>query len=507
MADAIMIRRPKICLSTGTHTYNSPTYSFSSGHSKCTGSTTCTQCNKRLTETATGKYRKNADATCTTGTKYDYRYTWTNSDIFTKSACPDYHYEDDALGHNPISDNNGVSATCTTSGKTSSYSCSRCGTVTTASSTISALGHNPGSWTTSTSATCTESGTQIKRCTRCNTQVDSQTIDALGHNPISGGTAGVHTKCSRCGVTISSQHTSFQRLPYWLCDSNKFQMHSLCECGYSYTDECGAVEVDDFEATCLTPGYYHHCAMWNNREFSCGERIHERDINPDNHEGSPVNGGTKDCHTKYSCCDKIISSEHNYEISCYADVQWNDDCSVCTSYYACDCGYLEPNDETLYVELATIRAATCVTPELYRHGLDDGFWWYCEKEHVGAVDPNNHEQLTTTNISDGLNGHKLKKTCASCGYTSTGSLNSHSYSNLSSVSSTRHIGKCSVCGYAAYQEHYAANKPKFTAVAVGETWLCEGCNYDTGKSVLSTGSSTSGFTSPFSYIFPPSWTN
>ena len=54
-----------------------------------------------------------------------------------------------------------------------------------------------------------------------------------------------------------------------------------------------------------------------------------------NHAGTVINGGTADVHTKYSCCDVIVSSEHSYSENVTAPTF---DAQGYTTY-TCECGY------------------------------------------------------------------------------------------------------------------------------------------------------------------------
>ena len=61
-------------------------------------------------------------------------------------------------------------------------------------------------------------------------------------------------------------------------------------------------------------------------------------INPNNHTGSEVKGGTKDVHSKYSCCGATIKngSSHSYTQS----VSVAATCTAKgTTKYTCSCGY------------------------------------------------------------------------------------------------------------------------------------------------------------------------
>ena len=121
----------------------------------------------------------------------------------------------DALGHTPISADNGYDATCTEDGKESDTVCSVCGITLTTGAVIPATGHTPGEpvETTIKEPTCTEKGEKntTVTCTVCGTQLSSvnEELDELGHDYVKGETVAptigedgytVYT-CSRCGAT------------------------------------------------------------------------------------------------------------------------------------------------------------------------------------------------------------------------------------------------------------------------------------------------------------------
>jgi hypothetical protein len=120
-----------------------------------------------------------------------------------------------------------TAATCTAKG-TSKYTCS-CGYNYT-SQDIAALGHN---YQTQTAATCTAA--EVEKCSRCSS---TRTGDpALGHNIVNGGTAAVHTKCGRCGITLSSTHSYTKTTQTAATCTVKGTSKYTCSCGYSYTSQ------------------------------------------------------------------------------------------------------------------------------------------------------------------------------------------------------------------------------------------------------------------------------
>ncbi len=104
----------------------------------------------------------------------------------------------DAAGHTPGAkvEENKVEATCTDSG---SYDevvyCTVCeAEISREPKTIDAAGHIPGEWAVTKTATCTEKGERVKKCTVCDSTLETEVIDAHGHSD-----ANDDGKCDECG--------------------------------------------------------------------------------------------------------------------------------------------------------------------------------------------------------------------------------------------------------------------------------------------------------------------
>lgn len=113
---------------------------------------------------------------------------------------------------------------------------------------------------------------------------------------INGGEQGKHTKYSCCGEVASTTHSYTPITQTVGTCITKAVIKYKCSCGYFYTQETEYV--------------------------------------PSNHSGDIVNGGTSDKHTKYSCCDAVVSSTHSYSSSSVGNA-----CSGMTTTYTCGCGY------------------------------------------------------------------------------------------------------------------------------------------------------------------------
>ena len=108
-----------------------------------------------------------------------------------------------ALAHTEV-DDVAVPATCTTEGKTAGKHCTVCGQVTVAQSIIPALGHDMDSGVVTTPATCTMDGVRTYSCQRtdCNHSVNEK-IEKLGHNKQT--VAGKDATCTEAGLTVGEK--------------------------------------------------------------------------------------------------------------------------------------------------------------------------------------------------------------------------------------------------------------------------------------------------------------
>lgn len=202
-----------------------------------------------------------------------------------------------------------VEATCEKAGKKTGV-CSNCAQTVTAD--IEALAHTPGSgWTVKTPATCTEPGVQVKKCTICGSECESQATAALQHN-YDGAlwttlqtptciTPGIQARtCQRTGCGFREtidipkvEHTygSFVITVPATCTANGVQEKTCTtlNCGQKITEPIPMIShtYGDFvvikEATCQTSGIKEKtCA-------SCGHKVQEAIIqNPDNHKYGEV---------------------------------------------------------------------------------------------------------------------------------------------------------------------------------------------------------------------------
>lgn len=134
----------------------------------------------------------------------------------------------DALGHDLIH-HEACEATCTESGITGHWECSRChklfsdaagsAEISQEQITIVPEGHQFGEWTVTKEPNCTEAGEETRTCTKCNA-VQTRSIEAIGHAFVHF--AEVPSECEKTGTK-----------EYWKCSV----------CGSLFLDEDGTHSV------------------------------------------------------------------------------------------------------------------------------------------------------------------------------------------------------------------------------------------------------------------------
>lgn len=122
------------------------------------------------------------------------------------------------------------------------------------------------------------------------------------------------------------------------------------------------------EATCQNGATYRSDCPCGNH----GNTFTSGDVNPNNHTGSEVYGGTADSHTEYNCCGKITSSTHTFGSPSYTWNQTDDvDTTSCVGSATCSCTYKKEKDGT--VSINNYYAGTCQDQEKwdYKAVFDD----------------------------------------------------------------------------------------------------------------------------------------
>ncbi len=114
-----------------------------------------------------------------------------------------------ALGHNSAITIPAVEATCTETGLSVGYKCSRCGTITVSQKETLPLGHDFGVHEETIAPTCTMPGVSTATCSRCGEE-DTIPIAALGHRYVQHNARAAtcteigwnaYVTCSRCNYT------------------------------------------------------------------------------------------------------------------------------------------------------------------------------------------------------------------------------------------------------------------------------------------------------------------
>ncbi len=442
-----------------------------SGHTSVNGGTSsvhtrCSTCNKTLSSSHSYTKTTQTAATCTTKGTSKYTcgcgYSYTSQDIAINS-----------------SNHTGSSTYGGTSGVHTKYSC--CGaTISTSHS------YTVDSGVQYSAATCIAKRKNYKKCA-CgyNPQsssylVETGSVNSSNHAGSStyGGTSGVHTKYSCCGVTISSSH--------------------------SYTVDSG---VQYSAATCIAKRKnYKQCACGYNPK-STSYLVETGSVNASNHAGSSTYGGTSGVHTKYSCCGATISTSHSITVD--TGVQYS--AATCTAkrknYAKCACGY-DPRSSSYTVETGSAL------------GHSAGSTW--------SSDGTNHWNLCTrcstkmntaahtASSTYSSNGTKHWKDCTVCGYdtnsancsggTATctaaatcstcnnayGSVNSSNHNKASSYSTdgTNHWKECTRCGADLDKAAHTASS-SYSSDGTNHWKDCTVCGYDTNKAAHTASSSYS----------------
>ena len=263
-------------------------------------------------------------------------------------------------------------------------------------------------------ATCTATGTRTYTAEFSKTELGSTTKqvtlnkDADNHTGsiVNGGTSGVHTKYSCCGKTVSATH--------------------------SYTVDSG---VQYSAATCTSKRKnYKSCSCGYNPKLS-SQVIEVGSVNPDNHTGEVVNGGTSGVHTKYDCCGKTVSTEHSYTVD--SGIQYT--AATCIAkrknYAKCSCGY-NPKSASSVVEVGSVNA----------------------ENHAGKV------------VSVGSASVCTKYDCCNKTVKSTHNYTADSgviYYEATCTSPQQNYAKCSVCDYSPKSSEHLVNVGSATGHEAG----------------------------------------
>lgn len=115
-------------------------------------------------------------------------------------------------------------------------------TIDTAWFTIPMKAHTPGEWEITEAATCTTDGTKVKKCTVCETVLETETIPAPGHTAPADWTVTVEATCTTTGTKVKN---------CTVCGAN-LETETIAALGH--TLKVDSVVVDHTEPTCTTEG-------------------------------------------------------------------------------------------------------------------------------------------------------------------------------------------------------------------------------------------------------------
>lgn len=172
------------------------------------------------------------------------------------------------LGHESIESNDGLAATCSTSGRTASSFCGRCGEVLEEGREIPALGHEAIDGDDGIPAGCTTTGkTASKICKHCGMIMEeSKEIAALGHKLV--GVKAVPATCTTSGSTGGILCGRCDDVSFISSDSLPREIPAL--------GHMNAEKVELVVATCSQEGNieYYSCP-------DCGENVSEKTVTAD----------------------------------------------------------------------------------------------------------------------------------------------------------------------------------------------------------------------------------
>ena len=436
-----------------TETIAMKDHTFAAGAS-CTTDQRCTVCNTlvaaapghRETNGGTSSIHKKCSVcgVTTQGSSYhSYTSTVTIAATCTTKGTTKYTCE---CGYSYTSQNIAINATnhtgssinAGTSTAHTKYSC--CG------ATIQGSSYHSYTSSVQTAATCTTKGTTKYTCT-CGYSYTSQNIainpDNHAGSSTYGGTAAVHTKYSCCGVTISSSHSTTSSVQTAATCTTKGTTKYSCACGYSYTNQ-------------------------------------DIPMNASNHSGSETFGGASNVHTKWSCCNEVISNSHEYTVTySYPTSEHN----TCTGLATCDCGYFIR--ETATGRKTIYKEPTCTQKRQYDYR---GYNWsnsiftlnICSGWHYeGSKNPNNHSGSST---NGGTAAAHTKWSCCNVVISSTHSMGAVQYTWSDDCGSCVATQACA-CGYKIEEEAYDIFEDYYSATCIEAATACHTASFDSFDSI------------------------
>ena len=259
----------------------------------CRATGNCSVCVSRITETATGVYVKDSDATCVIAERGHYVAEFTNVNFEAQATAKNSVVQGSSLGHTEVVDEK-VEPTCTETGLTEGKHCLVCGRVLVAQEEVLALGHTEVT-DEKIEPTCTETGlTEGKHCGVCDeVLVAQEVIDALKHDYQSKVIEPTCTEqgytthtCNLCGDSYEDTYVDALTHEEVLHDAKEptctevgnGEYVTCARCDYTTYEKISALghteEIDQgYEPTCADTGLTEgkHCSV-------CGEVLVAQEI-------------------------------------------------------------------------------------------------------------------------------------------------------------------------------------------------------------------------------------
>ena len=269
-------------------------------------------------------------------------------------------------------------------------------------------------------ATCITGDVYYLSCSECNF-VSTETFETSNKNAnnhssattsvynfVDGNSHVLDVLCVDCMATINSI-TEAHHFVDGNCNLCNFHAHS-----FVLTDNVKLRE----NATCLEKAsYYYNCACG----AVCDEYYFVGEVNSNNHTGKIEVVGEADVHSRYACCQQIVSTSHEFE----EEISKTPTCEdVGVVVYTCSCGYsykksidkIEHNFIKNPNDVSQITPATCVAQAEFLYSCE-----YCGTTSTivfvyGELNPNNHiEKETVTYVpSSNYEEHVVTVICDGC---------------------------------------------------------------------------------------------
>ncbi|MBQ7986409.1 MAG: hypothetical protein IJ304_03990, partial [Clostridia bacterium] len=459
------------------------------------------------------------------------------------NCCSTYVYTNGVWTPNPIVHTNeetvaGTPATCTTAGLTDGKTCTACGTVIQAQTTIPATGHTYGDWSkvddtnhsktcsgcgdvvtaahawdagvVTTPATCTVDGVKTYTCSDCS-HTKTETIPATGHSygDWQKDDANNHKKVCSCGDVVTEAHT-------WNAGVITTDATCTVDGVKTYTcTVCSETKTETIKASGHTYGDWEKDDAENHKKVcSCGDTVTEVHAWNDGvittqptHtvDGVKTYTCTVCSETKTEAIPAVGHSHGDWEAA--DDTNHKKTCSCgneITEAHAWDDGVVTTPATHFVTGVKTFTCSTCghtktEVIDIIPHSYGD---W--------EADGDNHKKVcscgdtvteahgwdagsVTTQPTHTADGEKIY-TCSTCGHTKTEVIPAigHSYSDWEAGEDGKHIKSCS-CGDVVTEDHKWNDGEETTApthVDDGvKTFTCTVCSHTYTEAIPAVGHS------------------